>query len=96
MSELTTAAVDTFLNECSDPEANSSVSTADLYEAYRGWCSDKGSHPLAHNGFGRDVQAARPDIVNKQKTVDGKRGRHYFGLRLRAEWTMAARMGLRG
>ena len=54
-----------------------SVSTGDLYAAYKAWCKDQGEKARSANSFGKVVCTV--DGVQAKK--NGSRGRYYLGLR---------------
>jgi putative DNA primase/helicase len=73
-----------------------SVAIADLFEAWKGWCKEKGrDHPGDVAGFGRNLRAVLPHIKTSQPRQGRLRARIYSGIDLRSDWpvTSAASSG---
>jgi len=52
----------------------------DVYRQYRGWCDNKGYHPLADRMFGKEVRRAFPDVGRKRPGSGNARNWVYSGL----------------
>lgn len=71
-----------------------SISTTELYEAYRDWCDTRGHRKQSNAVFGRGLSAAHPQIGTSQpKGPGGGRIRVYTGIKLgRPGNTLGARV----
>jgi putative DNA primase/helicase len=60
-----------------------SVSVDDAFNSWVLWCSGQGrDHSGTKPTFSRDLKAAVPGVVTKQKRGGGKKPRHFFGIKL--------------
>jgi P4 family phage/plasmid primase-like protien len=53
----------------------------DVYRLYRGWCDNKGYHPLGDRMFGKEVRRVYPDVERKRPGSGNTRNWVYTGLR---------------
>jgi putative DNA primase/helicase len=89
--------VKAFLEERCELGTNYGIRTRDLFGAWIVWCDENGrEHPGNEASFGRDLHAARPEIVSKQHRVQTRKGeetheRVYHGVRLRTAGTSESR-----
>lgn len=78
-----TSPVSSFLAECCEVEPGEEVSTAELYLAWKAWCTENGrDHPGPATTLGRYLRAAIPDIETIVKREKGKYQRFFQGVRL--------------
>ena len=85
--------VATFVREkckVGDPQFHS-VKRADLYNAWRGWCTDQGrDHPGSAATFGKRLRVVVPSVTSRRPrkpgspdiNVDDRRQRYYYGVSL--------------
>lgn len=72
-------------DECEiDPSAE--TPTFEAYTVYCDWCDDNGFKKSTSATFGKDLQAAVPQIEKKQHRIKGKPTWHYIGLRVKPDW----------
>ncbi len=72
-----------FVRERCDLAAGRSIGIAQLFAAWRGWCSENGhEHPGTVQRFMRDLRAAAPSIDAARPRVDGERVRVALGIDL--------------
>ncbi len=71
-----------FLEENVETDANCSVKSQELYDAYREWCALRGEKPIADTAFGKEVK--RVFGIEKHKGSSGTRKNYYPGVRLPA------------
>lgn len=63
--------------------AGCTVAVADLFDAWKAWCRDQGrDHAGDRARFGRDLRAAVPGVVTRQKRAGGELIRQYEGIDL--------------
>lgn len=74
-----------FLRERCIVSPGASIDTGYLFSEWQDWCRiSNREHPGTVQTFGRNLSAAVPGIEAKQYRVNGERGRHYMGVRLRS------------
>jgi P4 family phage/plasmid primase-like protien len=61
------------------------IPTADLYKAYRDWCSSNGHFALAEGGFGKEVSRRFPSVTRRRLGPVANRYWAYCGLERRRE-----------
>ena len=65
--------------------AGASIECAYLFQRWQEWCRESNrEHPGTVQTFGRNLAAAVPGVEAKQQRINGERGRHYVGIRLRS------------
>jgi P4 family phage/plasmid primase-like protien len=69
-----------FLLETCHESLDRETACADLYRAYRDWCSDNGYLPLADRAFGKEVRRVFPKAERRDMQIGGSRGYFYRGL----------------
>lgn len=88
-----------FVRERCEVGAGLTMAIADLYQAWRDWCTDHGrDHPGTAAAFGRDLRAAVPGLKVVQPRDEGVRQRRYEGIALAAntyEWNAFQRVPAR-
>jgi len=62
------------------------VATSELYTQYREWCGQRGHHPLAEIGFGREVSRRFPAVKKGKVSTEYGRANSYKGLQKRQEY----------
>ena len=75
--------VKAFLHEMCDVGAEFTTATADLYQAYVGWCVTEGKRPIDARTFGKDLGAAVPGLRAAKVGGRGAQTRRYQGVGLR-------------
>ena len=75
-----------FIRDCCELEPNATIDCEDLYREWRFWCISNGrDFPGTQQTFGRDLRAAIPTLLTKQKRRRGKQIRAYSGITLNAD-----------
>lgn len=64
-------------------EEEGRISTKELYEEYRCYCSENGLKPLSNSNFGRELKRICPKVVKNRPCNDGERDYFYCGVRLK-------------
>ncbi len=73
--------IEAFIKEQCDLGPTLEVEISDLFEAWRGWCSDNGrSHPGTKQTFGKMLHAALPQTRATRPRRAGEPVRHYAGI----------------
>jgi len=84
--------LDGFLKEACVTEAEAAVRAADIYQAYKEWCTDNGSRPETAQMFGRQLSKRGLDRVRLRVGESSEDGREKIwvrvGLKLRNGWSL--------
>jgi len=83
MEEMTSP-ITAFVEDCCIMEPTARVSKQDLFDRWRDWCDAQGrDHPGSQAMFGRQFNAAHPEIQTEHSRLSGVRQRTYVGVRIR-------------
>ncbi|HRW54690.1 MAG TPA: phage/plasmid primase, P4 family [Phycisphaerae bacterium] len=81
--EEITSPVGAFVADRCELAQDATVSVQEIFDAWRQWCEASGkSWTGDRQTFGRDLRSAVPDIEDTRPNVNGRRERHYRGIRL--------------
>lgn len=69
-----------FLEEYCDANSMDSVSSQDLYDAYKTWCGRNGYRPLGEKIFGKEVKRVFPNVEKRKLGPRGDRFYAYQGV----------------
>ena len=73
-----------FLDDRCVRDPHATVPAAELYEAWRNWCQERGREAVGdEQAFGRDLHAAIAGLTKSRYRKHGLRVAHYNGIRLR-------------
>jgi putative DNA primase/helicase len=87
-----TSPVVQFVEEACIREKDAEVAKPDLYDAWTGWCREKGIQPGPRARLGERVVASFPDVWPDKPAAFAKQRAVYRGLRL-DEWAIKAYLG---
>ncbi|MEI4618631.1 primase-like DNA-binding domain-containing protein [Bacillus cereus] len=72
-------AIEAFLEECCEREAQGKVQAKTLYQIYRDWASENGQYMMSNTKFGREMG-------KKFHKYKGSDGNYYTGIELLEEY----------
>lgn len=76
-----------FIREECVVEHGAAVKIADIFAAWKAWCTRHGwDRTTTVQSFGRDLRAARQGIKSGQQRDGMEVSRHYLGIRLKKQW----------
>lgn len=74
-----------FVADCCVIDANQLVERKTLYNVFRAWCAETGSHPGNVTAFGRNLRSAVPTIRDARPGGRGEQKRCYRGVGLNSQ-----------
>lgn len=80
--EAISSPISQFLRERCELQTQAWSPKADIYECYKRWAVDGGSHPASNAIFGRDLISAAPSVTSRQIRIESRQTWGYQGIRL--------------